>query len=538
MTPSTRNHSIQRRLNAAFLKSGTTRAGWGLLCVLVFAAALDYCGGTKGVSTVVTNTATNPSKQVTGLNYTTWKNDNLRTGQQLQETILTPSNVNSSHFGVLFSQPVDGSVFAQPLYLSNLSIAGGTHNVVFVATEHDSVYAFDADTSASPLWEISLIPPGGTTVPASPLANAITPERGITGTPVIDASSGTLYVVSLTLESGNDVFRLHALNVATGQEEGGSPVLVSFPSGFQPNVQLQRPGLLLANGNVYVAFGAAQEPGPYHGWIASFDATSLAQVGAWNVTPTGVEGSFWMAGSGLAADSGGNVYAITANGSWDGASNFSDSFVKLSPNLTLLDYFTPFNQAALSKVDSDVGSGGVLLVPDQTGAFPHEAIGCGKSMAIYVVNRDNMGKFQSSSNSQIIQEVDNQVGGKSPHCFMTPVFWNQTLYFGGNNDVLKAFSLDPSSGKMSATPISQGNFTFSFPGAQPVVSANGTSNGVVWAMDYNSSVALHAYDATNLTNELFRSPGLGPGAKFVVPTVINGKVYVGTAGQLFVFASH
>jgi len=534
--------SLRRQLATVFLKKGITRAGWGFLCLVFLVGALN-CGKSRPVS-MATNTNPIPGQanpvggQVT-LNYTTWKNDNLRTGQQLNETTLTPSNVNSAHFGVLFNQPVDGYVFAQPLYLSNLSIAGGTHNVVLVATEHDSVYAFDADKSGSPLWQKSLIPPGGSTVPKGGLI----PEAGITGTPVINAPTATLYVVSQTLESGNVVFRLHALNVTTGQEEGGSPVVIRFPSGFQARFQFQRPALLLANGNVYVAFGSFREPAPYHGWIVAFSATSLVQVGAWNATPTGTEGAIWMSGSGLAADSTGNVYAMTANGTWDGASNLSDSFVRLSPTLTLLDYFTPFDQAPLSAKDLDVGSGGVVLVPDHSGAFPHEAIGCGKVAAIYVVDRDNMGKFQSSSNSQIIQEVDNQVGNGSTtqptaHCFMTPAFFDQTLYFAGNNDVLKAFRLDPSTGQMSSQPTSKSSFTFPYPGAQAVVSANGATNGIVWAVDTSSSVALHAYDATNLANELFRSPGLGAGNHFAVPTVVNGKVYVGTAGKLFVFASH
>jgi hypothetical protein len=311
-------------------------------------------------------------------------------------------------------------------------------------------------------------------------------------------------------------------------------------SGWQPKEQLQRPGLLLSNGNIYIAFGSQGDNQPYHGWIFSYSAGSLAQVGVWNATTTGSEGAIWMAGSGIAADSGGNVYAMTSNGSWDGTSNFSDSFVKLSPNLTLLDYFTPFNQATLSAHDQDLGSGGVLLVPDQSGAFPHEIIGCGKFPAVYILNRDNMGKFQSSDNSQIIQEVDNQVGGTTgkqapDRCFVTPAFWQQNVYFTGSNDVIKAFHLDPATGKLSSTPSSTGSFQFVFPGAQPVVSSNGASNGIVWAVDHSSTVALHAYDATNMGIELYRSAGLGAGAKFVVPTVVNSKVYVGTASKLFVF---
>ena len=350
-------------------------------------------------------------------------------------------------------------------------------------------------------------------------------------------------MVSETLESSNVVFRLHALKVATGQGEAGSPVVIK-PSGWHPKEQLQRPGLLLANGNVYVAFGSQGDNSPYHGWIVSFSATSLAQVGAWNATRTGKAGAIWMGGSGLAADSSGNVYAITSNGNFDESSNFSQTYVKLSPNLTLLDYFTPYNEGPLSSKDQDLGSGGVLLVPNQSGKFPHEAIGCGKNPAIYVLDRDNMGKQSgSNNNNQIIQEVDNQVGGTTGHqapdrCFMTPAFWQQRLYFAGNNDVLKAFSLNASTGMISSQPTSKGSFKFGFPGAQPAVSANGASNGIVWAVDHSSSVALHAYNATNLTTELCRSPVLGAGAKFAVPTIVNGKVHVGTSSKLFVCESH
>src|SRR3984893_16406624 len=474
------------------------------------------------------------------LNYTTWKNDNLRTGQQNTETFLQPGNVNSTHFGVLFSNTVDGKIFAQPLYMADLSLAGGKHNVVFVATEHDSVYAFDADKSGSPFWHVSLIPAGASTVPQPLVNSTIHPEIGITGTPVIDPSTGTLYVVTETLENSAVVFRLHALDVTNGNEQGGSPVVITA-SGWQPKEQLQRPGLLLANGNVYIAFCSQGEHLPYRGWIFAYSATSLARVGFWNSTPTGVAGAIWMSGSGIAADAAGDVYVMTRNGSWDGNSNFSDSFVKLSPNLSVvLDYFTPYNEGTLSADDQDLGSGGVLLVPDQSGAFPHEVIGCGKFPAIYVLNRDNMGKFQTGSNSQIIQEVDNQVGGTigqtaPDRCFTTPAYWQQTLYFHANNDVLKAFSLNPTTREMSSTPTSQGTFLFGFPGGQPVVSSNGSTNGIVWTIDHSSSVALHAYDAANVATELYRSSGLGSGAKWPVPTVVNSKVYVGTDSTLVVF---
>src|SRR5437763_4897889 len=480
------------------------------------------------------------SSSGTALNYTTWKNDNGRTGQQRKETILTPANVNSNTFGLLFSDSVDGYVFAQPLYLANQTMTNGVHNVVFVATEHDSVYAFDADHAGSTLWKTSLLPSGATTVPQALVHSTIFPENGVTGTPVIDPSTGTLYVVAETLENNNVVYRLHALSVITGKEQGGSPVVINA-SGWQPMEQNQRPGLLLANGNVYIAFGSHGDVQPYHGWIFAYSAASLAQVGVWNVTPTASEGAIWMAGSGLAADSSGDIYAMTSNGNWNGTSNFSDSFVKLSPNLTVLDYFTPYNQSTLAAHDLDLGSGGVLLVPNQSGTFQHEIIGCGKSPAIYVLNRDNMGKFQSSSNSQIIQEVDGQVGGTTgqqapDRCFMTPAFWQQNVYFMGNNDVIKAFKLNASTGLLSTTPSSQGSSVVGFPGAQPAVSSNGSSNGIVWAVEYSKTTsALHAFDATNVSKELYRSASVGAGAKWAVPTVSNGKVYVGTAGKLFVF---
>ena len=472
--------------------------------------------------------------------YTTWKNDLSRTGQQPNETVLTPANVNSTHFGVLFSDSVDGYVFAQPLYVSNLSIAGGTHNTVFVATEHDSVYAFDADQSGSALWHVSLIPSGATTVPQSDVGSTISPEIGITGTPVIDTSSGTLYVVSETLESGNEVFRLHAVKLTTGQEESGSPVVITA-SGWLPKEEVQRSAISLANGSVYIAFGSQGDNLPWQGWLFEYSAASLAQLAVWSTTTSSDDkGGIWMAGAGVSADSNGDLYVMTGNGTWDGIANFSDSFVKLSSNLTVLDYFTPYDEATFNDDDKDVGAGGPLLVPNQSGPYPHEIIGCAKTLAIYVVNRDDMGKFQSGSNSQIIQELDNQLGGGSGHdsddsCFTTPAFWEQNLYFVGNNDVIKAFSLDASTGKLSSTPIAKGTFEFVFPGAQPVVSSNGATNGIVWAVDYSTSVALHAYNATNVATQLYQSSGLGAGAKWAVPTVVNSKVYVGTASQLVVF---
>jgi hypothetical protein len=471
--------------------------------------------------------------------YTTWKNDLLRTGQQRNENTLTTGNVNSTHFGQLFADNVDGQVYAQPLYVSNLSIAGRMHNVVFIETEHDSVYAFDADAAGTPLWQVSMLPGGATTVQQSMVGSTINPEIGITGTPVIDPTAGTMYLISETLENNLVVFRLHALNITTGHEQSGSPVVINA-TGWQPTEHLQRPGLLLANGNVYIGIGSQGDHQPYHGWVFAYNASSLMQVAFWNSTPTGTGGALWMGGSGLAADAAGNIFFMTGNGDWDGTSNFSDSIIKLSPSLALLDYFTPDNQGQLSLADWDLGSGGVVLVPDQSGAFPHELIGCGKYPSVFVIDRDDMGKYAAVSNSQVIQELDNQVGGSSgrqadDHCFLAPAFWEQNIYFVGNNDVIRVFYLDPSTGKLSATPTSQGTFSFLFPGGQPVVSSSGSKNGIVWVIDHSAAAALHAFDATNVASELYRSPGFGAGTKWAVPTVVNSKVYVGTATQLVVF---
>jgi len=374
------------------------------------------------------------------------------------------------------------------------------------------------------------------------VGSIISPEVGITGTPVIDASTGTIYVVAETLESNNVVFKLHALDAKTGNEQGSSPAVISA-SGFQPKEQLQRPGLLLANGNVYIALGSQADTVPYHGWIFGYSATSLAQVAVWNVTPAGSEGAIWMAGAGISADSSGNLYVMTSNGDFDGITNWSQSFVKLSPTLTVLDHFTPYNWSAQSKADLDLGSGGVLLVPDQTGSVPHEMVGCGKPTTIWMLNRDNMGGLEPTppNKTTAVQEVNNVVGGVSgnqadDHCFTTPAFWQQNLYFIGNNDVMKAFHLDPASGLMSTGPTSQGTLEFQFPGAQAVVSSNGSSNGIVWAINHSpTDTLLVAYDATNLANELYRSGSLGTGTKWATPTVVNGKVYVGTVKHLYVF---
>jgi hypothetical protein len=474
---------------------------------------------------------------VQGLNYVTWKNDNGRTGQQRNETLLTPTNVNATTFGVKFSVVIDGNVFAQPLYLSGVTINGIKHNVVFVATEHDSVYAFDSDTSGAPLWKKSFLINGATTVPQANVGSTIGPEIGITGTPVIDPATGILYVVAETLEAGVYVHRLHALDVATGNEQGSPKVIA--PAGFASKEELQRPGLTLANNNVYVAFGSQGDHPPYNGWVVAYSESTLLQTAAWNVSPGGTAGGIWGSGGAVSTDSDGNLYVTTGNGSFNKTTQFSMSIVKLSPSLAVLDWFTPFDAVLQSKSDKDLGAGGVLVVPDQVGAFPHELIECGKLPQIYVLNRDNLGHQGATSDSQIVQELSGPVGGTTgtqaaDHCFMTPAYWQGNLYFVGNNDVIKQFTLDPVTGKMASTPTAKGTFIFAFPGGQPVTSSNDSSNGIVWVVDRGSPAHLHAFDATNVSKALFTSGAL-VFEKWAVPTVVDGKVFVAGQGKLFVF---
>ena len=475
--------------------------------------------------------------------YLTWKNGNARTGLQSNERKLTPQNVNANSFGEIFSVPLDGWAYAQPLYVEGLSIGGAKHNVVFVATENDTVYAFDAGRPGPPLWQRSFLGPGITTGPISFEDSEIilSPTGlGITSTPVIDLKSQTIYVQAETFENGGYAQKLHALDIHSGDEKPGSPILIGA-AGFQAGQEFDRSALLLANGNIYVAFSYpyADSP-PYNGWLFAFDAASLRQVAAWNDTPAGGgygEGGIWMGGAGPAADEDGNLYVSTGNGTWDGETDFAMSVVKLGPTLHVLDYFTPFNAVELSDNDQDVGSGGILLVPRQSGAVSNEIITCGKPDPIYVLDRDNMGHKGASDDSQIIQSLPNQStnGPTGANWLTTPAFFQQKVYLIGANNIIKVFSLDPASGKLSSTPLSQGSFVFIWPGAQPVVSSNGSTNGIVWAVDSWPEASLHAFDANDVSRELYRSPSIGGATKYSVPTVINGRVYVAAKNKLVVF---
>ncbi len=510
----------------------------------------------------------------TKVDVTTYHNDNARSGLNANETQLKPANVNVTHFGKLFTHAVDGYVYAAPLIVTNIIITqngvhNGPHDVVYVATEHDSVYAFDANyargPNASPLWVVSLIPKGGHTVLSSEAGtDDLVPEVGITSTPVIDKATQTMYVLAKTNEGGAYFQRLHALDITNGHEKFGGPVEIRAsvpgtgdgsiidPSGnsvvpFHPLREHNRPALLLLNGVVYIAWASHGDIGPYHGWVMSYKASTLAQIAVHNTTPNGGLGGVWMSGNGLASD-GVGIYYETGNGSFDadtaGGKNYGDSFVRLNPtDLTVASFFAPFNQAALDAVDADLGSGGAILLPAAVGnqAHPNLIVGCGKEGKIYLVDRDVMGGFQANTDSQIVQSLGGLIGGT----WSTPAYFNHTIYYNGAGDVLKAFQV---SNAHITGPTSSSTVGLGFPGATPVVSGLGTINGVVWLLQTDgygsgSPAILHAFDAKNVAIELYNSNQangrdvLPPPAKFAVPTVANGKVYVGAQYVLSVFGS-
>jgi uncharacterized protein (TIGR03437 family) len=480
----------------------------------------------------------------------TYHNDLARTGQNLNETLLTQASVRSGQFGRLFSYPVDGQVYAQPLYLPGVVIPGqGIHNVIFVATEHDSVYAFDADNYlATPLWHVSFLnaAQGVTTASASDLECAsIVPELGITSTPVIDQASGTLYVVAMTEEPSSDGYmhRLHALDVATGAEKPGSPVEIqaSVPGQgdgnttvqFQPWLYKQRAGLLLLNGVVYTAWSSHCDTGNYHGWIIGYDASTLQQSAVYTDTPNWDAGAFWQGGAAPAADANGNIYVVSANGTFDanaGGSDLGESVIKLSTSkgLSAADYFTPYDADALSEKDMDLGSSGALLLPDAVGSpvHPHLLVSGSKSGTLYLLDRDNLGQFQPGSNGQIVQSLDGAVGP----IFGIPAYFNNTVYFSAAHDQVKAFSVK--NGLLSAIPTSASSSTFAVFGSVPSISANGAASGILWTID--PAAQLHAYDAADLSQQLYQG-SVDSFVKFSTPTIANGRVYVGTLNSLDVF---
>ncbi len=518
----------------------------------------------------------------------TYHNDNGRTGANTNETQLTLANVNPNTFGLLMKYDVDGYVYTQPLVVPGVNIPGkGVHDVVYIATENDSVYAFDANSAAAPdggkLWQVSL--GEGINVVTNHefggryhnnVLQDMLPLVGITATPVIDATAGTLFVVAVNREATttatNYYHRLHALNLATGAEQPNSPVNVTatYPGKgatsvhgvvtFSPREQNLRCALTLANGIVYLAYSSYADTDPYHGWIIGYDARTLRPLPnqVFNTTPNATravfgshagEGALWMGGNGLCVDAHSNLFFEVANGSFDadtGGGDYGDSFMRLTTTggLAAADYFTPFNQAAMQAADSDLGSGGAVLLPDEAGsaAHPHLIVGAGKEGKLYVVDRDNMGHYNPASDHQIVESFPMNAG----NIFSTPVYFNHTLYYQGIRGVMRAFAVN--NGWVNPEPVSASTTSFSGFGTTPSLSANGTNEAIVWAIQTDGATQhgpaiLHAYNATNLAIELYNSrqwstrdnPGIA--VKMTVPTVVNGHVYVGTQGGLAVFGN-
>jgi hypothetical protein len=512
-------------------------------------------GGDGGVVPGVDAGSDGSGGAATTTSVLTYHNDNGRTAQYPTETILTPSNVNANAFGKKFAQPVDSYVYAQPLFVPGLTIRGQTRDVVFVVTENDSVYAFDANASGPVLWHTNV----GTSLSCSDLNDCgdLVPGAGITGTPVIDPATQTMYLVALTKDSGAFHHRLHAIDLTTGAEKFGSPVEVSPTApgtgansqngtvAFDPGTHYQRCALLLVGGVVYVGIGSnAESNSDNHGWIVGYEASDLSLTMTFCASPNDNWGSVWQSGGGLSSDSAGYVYGETANGTFDvdtGGSDYGDSALKLDSTGKVIDYFTPYNQAALSSADIDFGAANPVVLPDQSGPVSHELLASGKPGILYLINRDNMGRFQKGSDSQIVQSVSAfpNTSGVTSGIFMSPAYWNQNVYVSGIGDSVQAFSL--SAGKLSTSPTSQTSMQFSFPGATVSVSSNGGAAGIVWVLDGGGGV-LYAYDATNLATELYDTSQASAGrdtpgqpVKFAVPTVANGHVYVGTQTELDVY---
>ena len=563
-----------------------------------FSASSSSSGGSvtltapqaAGVYTVTASSAVDPTQSasvqigVTDLaGVYTYHDDLARDGVNRQEYALTPSDVNSSTFGKLFSCTVDGAIYAQPLWVADLHVNGAAHNVVFVTTAHDSLYAFDADASpCEPLWQVSLIDisHGGTgaetTVPAGPSGYVVgkgygdmTPEVGVTGTPVIDPATDTLYVVSKSMNAAGTAFyqRLHAIDITTGAEKPGSPVTIagSFPGTaaggasvpFDPRNENQRAGLALVDGTVYVAWGSHEDKQPFYGWMIgyTYDGAAFTRVAVLNCGPNTGEGGIWMSGAAPAADDRGRLYVLTSNGGFDANSatppndDYGDSLLQLSPTLQVLGYFTPSDQQSDEAENNDFGSGGATVLADLPSGSPvtHLAIGGGKDGNLYVFNRDALGGFGDSNAWQELSAGNEVFIGTHGVIFSVGAFWNDHFYLAGAGGALQDYRLDPSTAKLSlAASASSPSGGFPFPGATPSISASGGTNGIVWVIDSSQfctaeapgcgPAVLHAYDATNIGRELWNSASsssyeAGHAVKFTVPTIANRKVYVGTRGN-------
>jgi outer membrane protein assembly factor BamB len=497
-----------------------------------------------------------------GTDVVTYKNDLARTGQNLTETTLTLANVNPKSFGRLRFLATDGKVDAQPLYLSALDIGGAPHNVVFAATERDSVYAFDADSGAT-LWHVSLLA-GGESASDARGCDQVAPVIGITSTPVIDRNARALYVVAMS-NGGAYHQRLHALDVTTGAELSGGPreITATYPARgggtrtFDPAQYEERAALLLSHGIIYTSWTSHCDNAPYTGWVIAFSQSGLTRTAVLNVAPNGTGNApdtagpaIWMSGGGPAADAAGNVYLLTGNGAFETTldaggfpdrGDFANSFLKLAGgngSLAVTDYFTMFNERLESAADTDLGSGGIMLLPDltdSTGKVRHLAVGAGKDGVVYVVDRDSMGGFNPNGNN-IWQQLSGVLGAG---IWSTPAWFNGTLYYGPVGEPLLALSTDHA--RLTGAVTSRSPHYFVYPGTAPAVSANGAREAIVWAHENGDPAVLHAYDAANLGHELYNSSQagnrdqFGAGNKFITPTIADGKVFVGTQNGVAVF---
>ena len=515
----------------------------------------DYTITATGSAGALTQTATldfsvAPPLQST---VTTWHYDVARTSANTAETTLTPANVNTGAFGKIATFPVDGFLTAEPLYLGGVNIAGqGVHNVVYAATMHDSVYAFDADsTDTTPLWMTSILnysPAGATSVPSSVQKNANTTgwsEIGILSTPVIDPATGIMYLVAETYENGSIIHRLHALDVSSGEETLGGPVTIAASytlnggtTTFKGFYQLNRPALLLANGHIYIGFGSnCCNDTPSQGWMLSYNEATLQQEGAFTTEPAQNLASIWMKGAGPAADSSGNIYAETGEGPFAAGTNFGISVLKFTQSgtsLGLTDWFTPYNYGFLAQNDKDL-SNGVLILPDQPGTYPHELIAIGKEGSIYLLNRDSMGQLCAScttTDTQIVQEVPQGAGKLSG----TPVYWNNTVYVTGQSIPVYGYSLQ--NGTLVTPPALQSAQAMGG-GGNSILTANGTTNGILWFTSAGAN--LYALNATNLqllwvsTQAANGRDTVGPLPHFATPIAVDGKVFLGTENSLLVY---
>ncbi len=497
----------------------------------------------------------------------TYQNDNYRSGANTHETILTTSDVNPAQFGRQHVLSVTGFVYAQPLYVPNVNINGVLHDVVYVATEHDQVYAFDVN-SGQQLWTKNLLISTGPLLQVSPVSSSdvncddLVPEIGITGTPVIDVANHQMFLVAKTKEhnlvNGTTAFfqTLYALDIRTGQLRNPPRRIAGRVRGtgqgsqdgyltFDPLVEGQRAALLLSNGHVFVAWASHCDNNDYHGWMISYDEIALLPTGMFVDTPNGREGGYWSSGSGPAADAAGSIYVATGNGSYDNFSDYGDSILRLtwsSFGIELADYFTPWDQYDLDMGDTDVAAGGVTLLPDQPGSrYPHLLVQAGKQGTIDLVDRDNMGHFHPGNDDQIVQTLPYAMGG----IWGAPAFWNNNVYFGSTFHTLEAFAFDPQAQLLSTAPISQTPEVFNFPGPTPAVSSNGTGNGIVWIIESDNygggSAVLRAYEASNLAVELYNSEqnpsrdDPGNAVKFAVPAIADGHVFVGAENQVAMY---